>query len=177
MKEFDKIKQRGEWSHSPHQQAWSPKWLPVTDKERSHTLPQPHFIAVATSSWDWDELIPPQSMSAGKSSIDIPACSSNSFNRRIWAKFSFITRSPAWWRMTVLRDIPKQSAICSWVIPSVFTCRWVQLPQTATPLVLVSLQRLCFLHLDLATSTSAWMELVTEWWDTRQSATFSENSF
>jgi hypothetical protein len=38
-----------------------------------------------------------------------------------------------------------------------FNCRF-----PATPLVLVSLLMLCFLHVDLATSTSASMELVTE---------------
>ncbi len=87
-------------------------------ERRSHSLPQPHFIAVDTKSWDWDELILPQSMSSGKSSEDIPALCINSISRLIWGSENLISLSPVSWRLIVLLVVPSSVANSSCVIPS-----------------------------------------------------------
>jgi len=59
--------------------------------------------------------------------------------------------------------------MCNSLCPGcgIFKSGWVQLPQAATPLFLVSLQRLGFLYIDLAASASRWVEFITEWCHSR----------
>ncbi|MFP4124944.1 MAG: hypothetical protein ACLFWI_28885 [Coleofasciculus sp.] len=56
------------------------KRTPQADRTPSLSLALSLFLPSLETP---NELIPPQSISSGKSSIDIPACSRSSFNRRI----------------------------------------------------------------------------------------------
>ena len=90
-----------------------------------------------------DELIPSQSISSGKSSIDIPACSRSSFKRLICPKVSLSLCSPLSWRPMVLVVVPSSRANSSWVIfRRSRTClrvgKWGLLFQSVSSTILIS---------------------------------------
>ena len=100
-------------------------WLPASVNVRLPTAPAKRIASPPSVSLHscchrvtGHELIPPHSMSSGKSSADIPALCISSINRLIWGSENLISLSPVSWRLIVRLVVPSSVANSSCVIPS-----------------------------------------------------------